>query len=642
MKSIRTLAREKTIALVAHDNKKGDLVRWIKKHGIPKLTKHNLIATETTGKRIEKHLGVEVKRVMSGPLGGDQQLGSMIAQKKIDIVIFFWDPMEAQPHDSDGEIASLGKEIPTDSKILLLYGGGSIKKNGIYQQVMNALENHDVEEFGGIPANPEYETLIKALEIIKEKNITYLLAVGGGSVIDGTKYLAAAAKYSGEPWDILKNTVRTLEGQALPFATVLTLPATGSEMNSGYADALVSSGLYAAGYRYINVDDGYFGGRDEKGNLITDNKKFPSGMKNLATYIHSKRLKAGIYSDAGKNTCGSIWDNDKQGFGVGLYGHLDQDSDLFFKDWKYDFIKVDWCGGEQMKLNEQEEYTKIINKVGRGMSYDEDKTHFSMWALLNSPLLAGNDLRSMSKATIEILTNKEIIALNQDTAFKQAQNTISQEMIEVLPEIMLTKGQKAIAIMNRGDQEISYTLAASKLGLNQNTKIRDLWLHKNLGKYGEQSKLLKYLNIVKGPKKGLVLFKETQNNITLKTVKNEFRDKIIKKPANTLGYSRDTFYRYKELFEEGGKEALRELSLKTPNVKNRVEAFHFERKLLELHTEFPAYGQSPKVARDGIILAEAKFVALKKDKEENHRHGEIETHHPGLSLAYRTLIMLGI
>ncbi len=133
-----------------------------------------------------------------------------------------------------GEIASLGKEIPSDAKILLLYGGGSIKKNGIYQQVKDTLVNHEVEEFGGIPANPEYEVLMEALQFIKEKNITYLLAVGGGSVIDGTKYLAAAAKYNGEPWDILRNSVRTMEGQALPFATVLTLPATGSEMNSGY------------------------------------------------------------------------------------------------------------------------------------------------------------------------------------------------------------------------------------------------------------------------------------------------------------------------------------------------------------------------------------------------------------------------
>ncbi|MDO5617029.1 MAG: iron-containing alcohol dehydrogenase [Cruoricaptor ignavus] len=133
-----------------------------------------------------------------------------------------------------GEIAKLREEIPTDANILLLYGGGSIMKNGVYNQVKDALEHHNIEEFGGIPANPEYEVLMKALNVIKEKNINYLLAVGGGSVIDGTKFLSAAANYNGEPWDILKKPIRTLEGEGLPFATVLTLPATGSEMNSGY------------------------------------------------------------------------------------------------------------------------------------------------------------------------------------------------------------------------------------------------------------------------------------------------------------------------------------------------------------------------------------------------------------------------
>lgn len=111
--------------------------------------------------------------------------------------------------------------------------------------------NHEVEEFGGIPANPEYEVLMEALQFIKEKNITYLLAVGGGSVIDGTKYLAAAAKYNGEPWDILRNSVRTMEGQALPFATVLTLPATGSEMNS---DMLFREELLRKNYHLADRD----------------------------------------------------------------------------------------------------------------------------------------------------------------------------------------------------------------------------------------------------------------------------------------------------------------------------------------------------------------------------------------------------
>ena len=131
-----------------------------------------------------------------------------------------------------GQIEKLGKEIPANAKVLLVYGGGSIKTNGIYDQVIEALSGFEVVEFSGIPANPEYEILLDALNIIKEQKITYMLAVGGGSVIDGVKFLSAAALYTGDtPWDILKNSIRTEKG--LPFGTVLTLPATGSEMNSG-------------------------------------------------------------------------------------------------------------------------------------------------------------------------------------------------------------------------------------------------------------------------------------------------------------------------------------------------------------------------------------------------------------------------
>ena len=129
-------------------------------------------------------------------------------------------------------IEKLENEIPKDAKVLLLYGGGSIKNNGIYDQVKTALSNIEVIEFGGIPANPEYATLMNALKVIKDENITYLLAVGGGSVIDGTKFLSAAALYEGDtPWDILNQNIRTEKG--MPFGAVLTLPATGSEMNSG-------------------------------------------------------------------------------------------------------------------------------------------------------------------------------------------------------------------------------------------------------------------------------------------------------------------------------------------------------------------------------------------------------------------------
>lgn len=130
------------------------------------------------------------------------------------------------------QIQKLANEVPSDANILMLYGGGSIKKNGIYEQVMEALKNHSVTEFGGIPANPEYVVLSKALTVIKDQKIDFLLAVGGGSVIDGTKFLSSAALYSGDdPWDILAKRIRTTK--AMPFGTVLTLPATGSEMNSG-------------------------------------------------------------------------------------------------------------------------------------------------------------------------------------------------------------------------------------------------------------------------------------------------------------------------------------------------------------------------------------------------------------------------
>lgn len=133
-----------------------------------------------------------------------------------------------------GEIAKVSQEIPKDAKVLMVYGGGSIKKNGVYEQVKEALTGYEWHEFGGVPANPEYEVLREALAMIKEKNISYLLAVGGGSVIDGVKFLSAAAYYEGDPWEILTKPVRTFEGEGMPFGTVLTLPATASEMNSGY------------------------------------------------------------------------------------------------------------------------------------------------------------------------------------------------------------------------------------------------------------------------------------------------------------------------------------------------------------------------------------------------------------------------
>jgi hypothetical protein len=321
------------------------------------------------------------------------------------------------------------------------------------------------------------------------------------------------------------------------------------------ADAMISSGMATVGYQFINIDDGYFGGRDSDGNLLENRAKFPSGMGALADYIHSKGLKAGIYTDAGSNTCGSIYDKDTLGIGVGIYGHIEQDCRRFFTEWGYDFLKVDWCGGERQKLDEETEYTKIITavrainpdivfnvcrwkfpgewvtdkadswrisgdirerftsilkiidlntelykycsaghyndmdmlQVGRGMTYEEDKTHFSMWCMLVSPLLAGNDLCSMRKETLEILTNKEIIALNQDKLFRQAQKTGSENDIDIW-EKPLADGSKAIAIMNRNDKEMEFTLFPQKMNLSKTDKIRDLWQHKDLGTIGKQRK----------------------------------------------------------------------------------------------------------------------------------------------------------
>jgi len=340
----------------------------------------------------------------------------------------------------------------------------------------------------------------------------------------------------------------------------------------GQADAMISSGMNKAGYKFVNIDDGYFGGRKANGQLFSDSLKFPSGMKALVDYIHRKGLKAGIYSDAGSNTCGSIYDNDKNGIGVGLYGHVKADCDLFFNQWGFDFLKVDWCGGERQKLDEKTEYLSIlkevksINKnivfnicrwtfpgewaiktadswrisgdiqskfesicniidinaglakyaspghfndmdmlqVGRGMTYEEDKAHFSMWCMMVSPLLAGNDLRSMSSETIEILTNKEVIALNQDPACIQAERIVKDGTTEIwLKPLGKKDGKtKAIAVFNRGESPITYILKPEILNVSKIAKIRDLWQHKNLGKFGKGIS-------VKVPKHGILLLRIT-------------------------------------------------------------------------------------------------------------------------------------
>ncbi len=252
-----------------------------------------------------------------------------------------------------------------------------------------------------------------------------------------------------------------------------------------------------------------------------------------------------------------------------MYGHIEQDCHTFFNDWGYDFIKVDWCGGEKQQLDEETEYTKIIDKirainrhivfnvcrwkfpgtwvikkadswrisgdikeefssilniidmnadlypyssaghyndmdmlqVGRGMSYDEDKTHFSMWCMLNSPLLLGNDLRNMSAQTVAILTNKEIIAINQDEGFVQAKRMLKEGDIEIWIKPLGAKGkQKAIAIMNRGEEKKDFFIRSEKMGIHPKSQLTDLWLHQVMGKIGSG----KTLTI---PKHGIVVLK---------------------------------------------------------------------------------------------------------------------------------------
>ena len=321
------------------------------------------------------------------------------------------------------------------------------------------------------------------------------------------------------------------------------------------ADAMVANGLDKLGYQYINIDDGYLRGRDEEGNLLENRDKFPSGMKAMADYIHGKGLKAGLYSDAGNNTCGSIWDNDPYGYGIGLYGHDKQDTELFFNKWGYDFIKVDWCGGQQQKLDLKTRYTEIRDailatgkpvmynicswsfpgewalevgnswrisgdidnnfnsilsiidrneglakyagpghfndmdmlQVGRGMSYDEDKSHFSMWSMMASPLLLGNDMTKMSKETLEIIKNKEIIDINQDVAGLQAtkvKKTGSQE-VWLKPLGSKNGSEKAIALFNRGSQAADITVNLSDIGLTSIENVRDVWAHKDLQPFND-------------------------------------------------------------------------------------------------------------------------------------------------------------
>lgn len=147
-----------------------------------------------------------------------------------------------------GQIARLAKELPRDKKILVTFGGGSVKKNGVYEQVVAALEGFDYIEFWGIEPNPKVETLRKAVEICKREGVEFLLAVGGGSTLDGTKLIAAASVVDADAWELVLNP--SLYGGTLPFASIMTLPATGSEMNRG---AVISNLTTGEKYSFYNT-----------------------------------------------------------------------------------------------------------------------------------------------------------------------------------------------------------------------------------------------------------------------------------------------------------------------------------------------------------------------------------------------------
>ena len=323
------------------------------------------------------------------------------------------------------------------------------------------------------------------------------------------------------------------------------------------ADAMVSKGYKAAGYTFINIDDGYFGGRDADGHLLIHPQRFPNGMKGVVDYIHKKGLKAGIYSDAGKNTCASMFGGDKIGEGVGLLNHEDDDANFWFNTLGFDFIKVDFCGGspghnkEGLKLNEEQRYRKIWNaiqktgrtdvrmnicrwafpgtwasevstswrttgdincswnsvksilkenfylsafcgplsfndmdmlEVGRGLSTEEDKTHFGMWCIMDSPLLIGCDMRTTSETAQKLMCNKELIALNQDTLFQQAYVVKRDgELYTLVKDIEVLNGKvRAVALLNLSDASKVMTLNFADVDLGGKVQMRDLFYRRNL------------------------------------------------------------------------------------------------------------------------------------------------------------------
>ena len=310
------------------------------------------------------------------------------------------------------------------------------------------------------------------------------------------------------------------------------------------ADSMVSSGMKEAGYTYVVIDDCWHGPRDAKGFITADARRFPSGIKALADYVHSKGLKFGIYSDAGRLTCAKR---------PGSQGHEYQDANTY-ASWGVDYLKYDWCNTGTRDA--QEAYTLMsdalrdsgrdivfsicewgthtpwrwpptignlarttddINdrwegphsvlwildqneplwpfagpghwndpdmlEVGNGkMTNAEYRAHFSLWALMAAPLIAGNDLAAMDMPTRDILLNKDVIAIDQDTLGVQGRRVAQHGDSEVWVR-PLAGGGRAVILFNRGAAPVPIAVDWAQLGYPKALRmhVRDLWTHRDLG-----------------------------------------------------------------------------------------------------------------------------------------------------------------
>lgn len=333
------------------------------------------------------------------------------------------------------------------------------------------------------------------------------------------------------------------------------------------ACAMKNSPLYKAGFRYVNIDDGYFGGRDSRtGKLKINPIKFKNGLKPVVDYIHSLGLKAGIYSDAGISTCGYFYDKDTIASNVGLYGHEKEDCKFFFNELGFDFIKVDFCGGSSWQnptltlLDPETSYHKIkeamdatgrkglqlnvcrwdypgtwvdklggswrishdiscswnsvkdiiaqnlylsayaengyndmdMLEVGRKLTPEEDNTHFAMWCIMSSPLLIGCDLTTLKPKTMQLLTNKDLISLNQDPLGKQAYVINRQNGTYLLAkDIEKENGTtRAVAVYNPEDTPRKAIIRFADIDLYGTVYLRDLIAQNNLGAFTDSISIL--------------------------------------------------------------------------------------------------------------------------------------------------------